>query len=180
MSSLEKANLEISRAKAEDAVALTELMNSAYRGESSRQGWTTEADILGGQRTDLLALQEIFDNPAAALFRAMLEGELVGCVLLEKKNQDVAYLGMLTVWPRLQGLGLGKQLLRHCEAWARDNWRTKKIEMTVFTTRSELIDWYCRHGYQATEEIRPFPMNDVRLGIPKREHLEFVVLEKKI
>ena len=37
-------------ASAADAPALVDLINSAYRGESSKAGWTTEADLLGGQR----------------------------------------------------------------------------------------------------------------------------------
>ena len=37
-------------AAADDAPALVALVNSAFRGESSRAGWTTGADMLGGQR----------------------------------------------------------------------------------------------------------------------------------
>src|SRR4051794_13241714 len=38
-----------------DLGAIVALVESAYRGESSRAGWTTEADLLDGQRTDRAA-----------------------------------------------------------------------------------------------------------------------------
>lgn len=174
------AELKISRSELKDVADLHSLIQSAYRGESSRAGWTTEADLLDGQRTDPQALQEIISDPNKVLFQARRGSELVGCVCLEKKDNRVAYLGMLTVSPTQQRSGTGKFLLKHCEQWAAETWRTQKIEMTVFTVRKELLDWYGRRGYHKTGEIRAFPMDDVRLGIPKVPHLEFFVLAKAL
>lgn len=174
------SDLKISLVERQDVDPLLTLIQSAYRGESSRRGWTTEADILDGQRTDVENLLEILGDSTKALFQGRMNDELVACVLLEKKAQGAAYLGLLTVHPQKQNLGLGKCLLRHCESWAKEQWGVGLIEMTVFSVRKELLDWYERHGYRPTGEVRPFPMNDRRLGIPKVQFLEFFVLAKKI
>ena len=52
-------------ATAADAPALVDLINSAYRGEGSKAGWTTEADLLGGQRVDLDGVIEMIAKPGS-------------------------------------------------------------------------------------------------------------------
>ncbi|KAK4147289.1 acyl-CoA N-acyltransferase [Dichotomopilus funicola] len=62
--------LTIRRATPADLPALHKLVESAYRGDSSRLGWTTETDMLGGQRipaTDLLAK---INNPTGIVWLA--------------------------------------------------------------------------------------------------------------
>lgn len=186
-----------------DVAALRELVNSAYRGDSSRVGWTTEADLLGGQRTDAAALTE-FIAAAAEGRRAMLVGQapthdandrlaagakldagskrdagskLDACVQLERRGTD-AYLGMLTVRPGLQSRGLGKLLLAGAEDFVAREWQARTVTMTVIAQRDELIAWYLRRGYARTGATAPFPYGDVRLGEPKRPDLHFVVLQK--
>ncbi len=167
----------ISKAVVEDAPALDKLVNSAYRGDSSRQGWTTEADLLDGTRTDAAAIAELIQRQGTILLKYVEENEILGCV--ELRNQDSKlYLGMLTVKPHLQGKGIGKELLNAAEAEAK-NQQCTSIFMTVISVRKELIDWYLRHGYQLTGERKPFAFNDPRFGQPKMK-LEFIVLEKKI
>lgn len=170
-----------------DVTALHALVNSAYRGESSRAGWTTEADLLGGQRTDAAALAEFIERGAAQDDRAMLvmprgdveSATLIACVQLERRGDD-AYLGMLTVAPSLQGAGLGKYLLAGAEAFVARAWKTRTVTMTVIEQRSELIAWYERRGYAHTGATAPFPYGDVRFGEPKRPDLRFVVLRKRL
>jgi ribosomal protein S18 acetylase RimI-like enzyme len=157
-----------------DIPQLHHLVNSAYRGDSSRKGWTTEADFLGGIRVDPEGLLEMIENKNAVILLAKLGKVLAGCVYL-LQLETKTYLGMLTVDPHLQSKGLGKKILAKSEAWAREN-KSKKIEMTVITLREELINWYERHGYSKTGEKKPFP-DDPRFGIPKQP-LEFLVLEK--
>ena len=170
MARVEKATLN-------DVCELNELVNSAYRGESSRSGWTTEADILDGIRTSESALTEILQDGHTILLLKDQNDQLIGSVLLELHDRGV-YLGMLTVKPTLQGAGLGKLLLHAAEAWANDQGKTS-IYMTVISVRSELIAWYERHGYQRTGESAAFPMDDPSFGLPK-QHLEFIYLEKKL
>jgi ribosomal protein S18 acetylase RimI-like enzyme len=165
----------VSAATINDAAALASLVNSAYRGDSSRQGWTTEADLLDGTRTDTDAIANLLSTPDTTVLKYAEDGEIKGCVEL-KKMSDALYLGMLTVRPDLQAKGIGKILLKAGEDEARKQ-GCKKVIMTVITLRSELIAWYVRHGYKDTGERKPFAFSDPRFGQPKQS-LQFAVLEK--
>jgi ribosomal protein S18 acetylase RimI-like enzyme len=167
----------ISKAVVADAPALDKLVNSAYRGDSSRQGWTTEADLLDGTRTDSAAIKELIESSDITILKYVESNEILACVELKKEGNKL-YLGMLTVKPSLQGKGIGKELLKAAEEGAKKQ-KCSSIFMTVISVRKELIDWYLRHGYQLTGERKPFAFNDPRFGQPKMK-LEFVVLEKKI
>lgn len=164
----------ISAATEADIPALDVLVNSAYRGETSKKGWTTEADLLGGIRTSEESLRAMLYNPNAFILNYIEEGKLLGCVYLETKGADL-YLGMLTVSPDAQASGIGKQLLLAAETIAVDK-QCRAITITVISQRHELIAWYERRGYRPTGETQPFP-NDPRFGIPKQP-LEFIVMEK--
>ena len=167
----------ITKASVEDAPELDNLVNSAYRGDSSRQGWTTEADLLDGTRTDAAAIAELIKTPGTTLLKYVEENKILGCV--ELRNHDGRlYLGMLTVRPHLQGKGIGKILLNAAEEEAGRR-QCSSIFMTVISVRQILIEWYVRHGYQPTGERKPFAFNDPRFGQPKMK-LEFIVLEKKL
>ena len=167
----------ITKAIKSDITALNILINSAYRGESSKKGWTTEEHLLGGIRTDEQGLNNTFDNQAITVLKYTDNDKIIGTVSLEKQGNKL-YLGMLTVSPDLQGGGIGKQLLKAAEVFAQEE-NIPKIVMTVISVRAELIAWYERHGYVQTGEIKPFPMDDPNFGMPK-EFLEFVVLEKNV
>ncbi|UFH56824.1 GNAT family N-acetyltransferase [Spirosoma sp. KNUC1025] len=168
--------ISISSATEQDVPDLNVLVNSAYRGESSKKGWTSEADLLGGIRTDEAGLQAMLQNPNVTILKYEEAGQLVGCVSLEKKGQNL-YLGMLTVSPDAQANGIGKRLLAAAEQIAIEK-QYRAITMTVITVRHELIAWYERRGYRATGEKQPFP-DDPRFGLPKQP-LEFIVMEKVV
>lgn len=160
-----------------DAPHLLQLVNGAYRGEGSKAGWTTEADLLDGIRITEKNLLAMLSDPQQTILKATGPGEeLVGCVNLQLHPQ-VVYLGMLTVSPTLQNAGIGKQLLTAAEQWALTNGR-QRIRMTVITARDTLIAWYQRHGYAATGELLPFP-KDPDFGAP-RQPLQFMALEKNL
>jgi predicted N-acetyltransferase YhbS len=172
-----RADLHITPATKEDIPELNRLVNSAYRGEGSKQGWTTEADLLDGIRTDPEALDDMMGQPGAVVLKCVdSEGRLFGCVFLRKTEQKL-YLGMLTVSPERQAAGIGKKLLKASEAYARGQ-GCDRIVMSVISVRQELIDWYSRNGYSPTGETAPFP-NDPRFGIPKQP-LEFIMMEKLV
>jgi ribosomal protein S18 acetylase RimI-like enzyme len=168
--------MKIRPAGLSDISALNTLVNSAYRGDSSRAGWTTEANLLDGIRTSERALTEMIQNPNAVILLLEENKELKGCVYLEKKD-TVLYLGMLTVKPALQGQGIGAMLMDAAEERARALGCTA-IQMTVITARESLIAYYHRKGFVDTGERKPFP-NDPAFGIPKQP-LEFLVMEKKM
>lgn len=159
--------------------ALHALIERAYRGDTARAGWTHEADLLGGQRTDLEALAAMLADPEQQLLAARDADVVIGCVALRRVAPDRCYLGLLTVEPTLQAAGLGRRLLTEAEAAARE-WGAAFVEMTVIARRAELVAWYERRGYRQTGERRPFPMEDPRFGLPKTEDLGFVVLEKAV
>lgn len=175
-------SLPILPATEQDIPALNQLVNSAYRGDSSRRGWTTEADLLDGIRTDEAGLRTMLRKPTATILKYQEDGQLLGCVYLEQKGDESGkaslYLGMLTVAPDAQAGGIGKQLMAAAEQVARDR-QCRTIRMTVIPQRHELIAFYERRGYRATGETEPFPMNDSRFGLPKQPLL-FMVMEKVI
>lgn len=177
-------------AQVSEARQIADLVNSAYRGDSSRRGWTTEADLLAGQRTDAVAITEliechqpptqilVIDSESQSLGDSLSGSVILGCVLLEERPPKL-YLGMLTVHPELQNKGFGKLLMEAAEEQAKQK-NLQFIEMTVFPQREALIDYYRRQGYRLTGERRPFPAANPRFGVPKVPDLEFVVLEKKL
>ncbi|OSZ77687.1 GNAT family N-acetyltransferase [Chitinophagaceae bacterium IBVUCB2] len=170
--------MHILPASIQDIPALTELINSAYRGEASKKGWTTEADLLKGDlRTDVLTLTELLKNTKAVMLKYVpTDGIIAGCVFLEQRERGL-YLGMLTVSPQMQAAGIGKKLLAAAETYAKEK-GCKSIFMNVITLRTELIRWYERNGYMQTAERVPMPDNP-KFGIPTQP-LEFVIMEKII
>ena len=171
---------EVRLARPGDAAALQPLVHRDYRGDSARAGWTHEADLLDGQRIDAADLESLIADPTQAVIVAEASGAAVGCVQVSDRGQGLAYLGMLTVDPALQGSGLGRALIDEAERVARDRFGADRMEMTVIIQRTELIDWYVRRGYALTGERRPFPAKDPKFGLPRREDLEFVVLGRKL
>lgn len=171
-------SLTIIPATTEDVPALVALVNSGYRGDSSRQGWTTEADLLGGIRIDEESMTDLIKAPGSVVLKATdANGIIQGCVHLQD-TENALYLGMLTVSPTLQNAGIGRQLMQAAEEFAHTK-NLSAITMTVISVREELIAWYQRRGYADTGERKPFPMNDPRFGLPKQA-LEFIVMEKQL
>ena len=162
-----------------DALTLVALVNSAYRGDSSRAGWTTEADLIGGQRVDVEGLVETIARPGNVVLLHERDHTPVACVHLERTGED-CYLGMLTARPALQGAGLGRRMLEAAERWAIETWSSQTMYMTVIVQRIELIGWYERRGYRRTGERKPFPYGDERFGLPRRDDLAFEVLRKPL
>ena len=162
----------------DDLPALHRLIERAYRGETARVGWTNEADLLDGQRTDVEELTEILTDPARIMLLAEDAGALVACLQLVDEGGGTAYLGMLSVEPGLQAGGLGRFMIAAAEAEAVARFGATTMRMTVIRQRPELIAWYERRGYALTGETEPFPLSDERFGLPRRQDLEFVVLAK--
>ncbi|HEY5969368.1 MAG TPA: GNAT family N-acetyltransferase [Chitinophagaceae bacterium] len=161
-----------------DILSLVALMDNAYRGENSKLGWTSEADLfIGNKRTDEITVANLIKRPGSVFLKYLNEeGILEGCVLLHKKDNRI-YLGMFSVSPIAQGKGIGKKLLAAADDYARE-YNCTSIYMTVITVREELIAWYERNGYQKTGKLLPFPV-DERFGIPTQP-LEMLVLEKHL
>ena len=163
----------------EDIPAIVALVESAYRGDSSRQGWTTEADLLDGQRTDLVTVASLIDTPGSQVLLALEGSQLLGCAQVAV-HAEVGYFGMFAVLPSAQSAGIGSRILAEAERRARELQGATVMTMTVISLRRELIDYYQRRGYRSTGEARPFPYGDERFGLPRRGDLEFLVLAKPL
>jgi ribosomal protein S18 acetylase RimI-like enzyme len=162
-----------------DVPALVALIESAYRGDTSRAGWTTEADLLEGQRTDPEGVADVVRSPHSRMLVVERDGELVACCQLEHRGTH-AYFGMFAVRPRLQGAGLGKVIIAEAERTVRAEWGASEMHMTVISARGDLIAWYERRGYRRTGRMFPFPYGDERFGIPQRDDLRFELLVKNL
>jgi len=180
-----------------DVDAIVRLVESAYRGDSSRAGWTTEADLLDGQRTDPEEVLTLTRDGRARLLLAQRASELVGCVLIRAETagvagkvvaheaiahevEVVAHIGLFAVQPTLQSRGLGSALLAEAERVAREELGAARAEMTVIEQRLDLLPWYERRGYRRTGVTEPFPYGNPRFGLPRRADLRFLVLAKPL
>lgn len=176
--------LQFRTASHADIDALVALVESAYRGDASRAGWTTEADLLGGRRTGADDIAGCIDRDRSVILVGERNGELLACahvaVDCSGNRSGVGYFGMFSVRPELQGLGVGKALLAEAERLVREDWHLPIMRMTVIDVRDELIAFYERRGYRRTGILKPFPYGDERFGLPKRDDLRFEVLEKAL
>jgi ribosomal protein S18 acetylase RimI-like enzyme len=170
----------------DDVEAIVALVESAYRGDASRAGWTTEADLLDGRRTgadEILATLTLPRN-VILLAEQAPDGdagtrELLACAHIAQQD-GAGYFGMFSVQPRLQGAGIGKRVLAEAERLVREDWQLPAMRMTVIDVRDELIAFYERRGYRRTGIHKPFPYGDARFGDPRRDDLRFEVLEKAL
>jgi ribosomal protein S18 acetylase RimI-like enzyme len=168
---------QIRKAQLGDASAIAALVNGAYRGEYAKQGWTTEADIIDGTRTDSKILEQALRNTNTTILLYEEAQRILGCVELITEP-PILNLQMLTVDPATQGQGVGKVLMRAGEEFGRQM-NCITVNMSVVSVRTELIDWYKRCGYIETGKRKPFAFDDPRFGKPKQS-LEFVVMEKAL
>ncbi len=170
----------ISLAELSDLQNISELVNSAYRGDSSRKGWTTEADLLGGQRIDTQMLQEQLKNKNEHILVARFKDqkEIIGCVAIALEAPTKIYIGMVTVDPNIQAQGIGRQLLAAAENFGQSQ-NCSSSYMTVIHKRTSLIEWYERRGYKKTGDVVQFPEGP-QFGIPQTKDLHLIVLSKSL
>lgn len=191
---MSQKDLTVRTATPADVDPLLSLISSAYRGEESRKGWTTEADLLTGDRIDSAGLLAKLSDPTGVMLLATAtdpdpsasavesgSGALVACCELRRRDDGIGYFGLFAVEPRRQGGGLGRQILQIAESYARETMGLERLEMQVIFTRAELIAWYMRRGYERTGERRPFPYEQLVSGAAAlRDDLYFEILEKDL
>ncbi|MDA2809825.1 GNAT family N-acetyltransferase [Nocardiopsis sp. RSe5-2] len=176
------AGARLRQAADDDVKAVVDLVNSAYRGEEAKKGWTTEADLLDGQRVDAENVGELIASPDTLVILAedAASDDLLACCELRGDHGGDAYFGMFSVSPLAQGRGLGRAVLTEAERQAVREWSARRMTMLVIRQREALIAWYERCGYALTGKSAPFPYGDERFGIPLRDDLEFVELAKEL
>lgn len=173
------SDLQFRAASIDDLDALVALVTSAYRGDASRVGWTTEADFLDGNRIDRDVLANDIVREHSRVVIVERNGAMLACAHV-CEDDGAGYFGMFSVEPTLQGGGVGKALLAESERVVREEWQLPAMRMTVIDIRDELIAFYERRGYVRTGIKKPFPYGDARFGIPLRDDLRFEVLEKTL
>jgi ribosomal protein S18 acetylase RimI-like enzyme len=171
--------LRFRRAELADVPAVVALVESGYRGDVSRAGWTTEADLLGGRRTDEDDVRSCLQGDRSYVLLGLNDDHIVACAHVTVEDGG-GYFGMFSVAPHLQRAGVGKAVLAEAERIAREELGVTVMRMTVIDVRDELIGYYERRGYHRTGTKKPFPYGDERFGVPKRDDLQFEVLEKSL
>ncbi|MHB9103371.1 MAG: GNAT family N-acetyltransferase [Sulfuricella sp.] len=160
-----------------DAEAIAQLVNKAYRPETGSAGWTHESDLVSGNRTSAGQVSEIMSKPDSVILVGLKDSEIVACVHVEKDGSN-SHIGMLAVNPKLQGAGAGKQMLAHAERYVNESFGSEKFIMAVVSSRSELIAFYLRRGYQKTGTVQDYPLS-AGIGTPKFSDLKTEALEKR-
>lgn len=173
-----KHNIELKIASVNDAKYINTLVNSVYRGENSKRGWTTEAEFLGGIRITEEKIKEIIERKNDIVLLAVIDGNITGCVHLENAG-EYSYLGMLSVDVGHQDKGIGRLLINECERYTKEEWKLRKIKMKVINRRLELMEYYYRRGYRSTGEIEEFIPGPETFGNPT-EKLYFETLSKEL
>jgi ribosomal protein S18 acetylase RimI-like enzyme len=159
-----------------DIPEVVALVNSAYRGEHSKKGWTSESHLLEGIRIDEAEMTGYFHRPEITLLKYTdNEGQIVGFVYLEQVENKRLYLGMITVKPTMQAAGVGRQLLEASDRLAKEL-SCEAVKISVITTRLELINWYERRGYIATGETMPLVTHTSKALVP----VTLMVMEKAV
>jgi len=174
--------LHFYKAEIADAQTVAELVNSAYRGESSRAGWTTEADILEGKRTTTQEVAAIIRREDAFILLGVLRDEIVATICCERQvlaGKNAVHFGLIAVKPLLQNKGYGRSLIQAAEAMTSREWSVAGYYMSVISLRVELTAFYERLGYQRTGEFRNFPENP-GLWQPKVDGLSLEYLAKLV
>ena len=160
-----------------DAASIARLVNAAYRGDEGRAGWTHEMHLIAGERTNEDEVRHLVDMPDTVMLLGVAEGEIAGSVLLQRQGES-AYFGMFVVQPRLQGAGLGRQMIAAVEDFVRRTWAARRLTLTAITLRAELIDYYERRGFRRTGETVPFPPEAAARA--RVEGIALAVLEKPL
>lgn len=163
-------------ATAADIVAISDLVNRAYRPLAGAEGWTHEADLVFGDRSTPQQVLESIQQENSVIFLALDNVMIEACIHLEIDG-DSGHLGLFAVNPQRQGQGLGKQLLAQAEAFACSHFGVKRLVMHVVSARKELIDFYVRCGYQKTGQVMDYTQMS-QAGVPKVDGLKVEMLEK--
>ena len=190
---MNKNALFLRQAKSDDVDALKQLLDRCYRQD---EGWTNEADLVGGIRITDSELTSVIADPKHYVFlypqtetgnrEGQETGELLGCIAVdmqENTDKSRAYIGMFAVHPELQGHGVGHEILQAAETFATRHLQSRDqpscLTMSILSHRPELLAYYERRGYKLTGVTMPFP-EDGNNGEPKRQDLQLLELEKTV
>ncbi len=138
--------ISVRRAQPSDAPALAALVNRAYE---------IEKFFVDGDRTTVDEIRRVMGTGTFLVLES--KGSLAAAVYVES-GKEGGYIGMLSVDPALQGMGLGTRLVRIAEAIAEAmgaGW----VRLRIINLREELGRWYKSLGYA---EVGTAPYNPGR------------------
>lgn len=167
--------LTVRKATAGDCDAVARLVNAAYRPEPGGEGWTHESRLVAGDRTSAAQVEDLLTHSVILL--GIHGSQIVACIQIASKDTD-AHIGLLAVSPEIQRAGVGKAMLTHAEAYAESSLGAQQFIVVVVAVRVELIQFYCRRGYQDTGHRLPYPVA-AGVGTPREGKLDLVVLCKR-
>lgn len=160
-----------------DAGKIALLVNRAYRPSPHERGWTHEADLVAGRRTTKEQVLALF-CPRSSILVAHQDAEIVACVHV-KSSECSADIGMLAIDPGYQTQGLGKLMLEWAERHALEHFGVTAFNISVLTSRFELIAFYERRGYTRTGQTMAYPVYS-GMGEPMVDGLQVEAMTKKM
>ncbi|WP_240007321.1 GNAT family N-acetyltransferase [Pseudaquidulcibacter saccharophilus] len=173
-------NITIREANANDIARIEYLVETTYRGEDSKKGWTTEFNLLAGTRLQKGEIAAALADKANQFFVAERDNIVVG-VICVNKNGDWIEFGKFSVDPEMQGLGIGKMLIAKVEDFVRNIWGADKLKLSVISIRKELVDFYARYGFKDTGQridfIKIHPYVELKDGV---SDFEVIIMEKSV
>jgi GNAT superfamily N-acetyltransferase len=163
------ANTEpIRTATVADREAIRRLVNQAFVAERPlKKGGLDRLPLGDGE------LDRLLEHGTFLLLEE--EGAIVACVYVEPRGER-AYLGLLSITPERQRMGLGKKMNEAAEDFAREQgcrWMDLRV---VSPRRDRLVPVYLRLGYaeQGTQEY-PAEVAE-RMSVPGH----FIVMSKAL
>lgn len=162
-----------------DIPLLVNLINESYRPYKANSSWTNEAGLVAGHRININQLNEIINHPASNFFVYLNDySQILGCVNIELES-NVAHIGLLTVAPNQQQLGIGNKMLRFAESYSKETHNSIKSQILVLLNRSELVNYYLRRGYEISDKRYEYPI-DANFGTPLSKDIVVVLMEKSL
>ena len=167
--------MEIRLATLSDSPEIVSLVNTAYRSKEV-QGWTSEAEIIEGDRINLEQVKALIETKKSFLFLAFDQRKLIGCIHIQLEK-NLGHISLLTTHPKIQNLGLGKRLLQFSEDYCFEHYHINAFELSVLSTRKELIEFYERRGYIFTGKVDSYPV-DEQVGKPLSSEIQVLYFKK--
>lgn len=165
--------MKLDIANTTDALQICELLNLAYRGAD---GWTTESALVEGNRCSESDIISDIESPSNYLLVYKTSNIIQACISVQE-SEDRAYIGSFAVRPKLQNSGIGKTVLNLAEQFAVTNFQPRQFIMVVLSSRTELIEFYERRGYQRNGIIKEYPIH-LNVGVPLTHDLTIEELTK--
>jgi GNAT superfamily N-acetyltransferase len=133
--------------------ALSTMVNAVYT-DAERGIWRD-----GVTRTSATELAELTE--AGRIVVASVDGDVIGCVRVDRLGDELGEFGMLATDPRCQGAGVGRALVRFAEQASRaEGCAQMQLEILVprdwpHPNKEFLAAWYERMGYRLTHVGEP-------------------------